>query len=125
MAKYESLQEVFNVSYAGLAKQNFRQSLRSTGCAYRGLSEGSACAIGHCIPDELYSSFMEGQTLGTLACNHADVYLKLFGDLDKRALRELQKAHDRNEFPNDMKNELHRFAESHNLTIPEVETAHG
>jgi hypothetical protein len=56
------LQEVFNKVYLGLAGQYFERSINGHGvCAYRGHS-WRKCAIGHLIPDALYSCEMDSES---------------------------------------------------------------
>lgn len=53
-------QEIFDFVLAKIREQG-RPSYSPEGgtCYYRG-PDGTKCAVGHLIPDEIYSSFMEG-----------------------------------------------------------------
>lgn len=63
-------QEIFDT----VAKHLFKQGQRATDpdggvmCSYRG-ANGTKCAVGVLIPDELYDAVMEGKTLdGLISC---------------------------------------------------------
>lgn len=97
-------QEVFNTVYTKLREQGKRSIvLEGTRqrCMYRG-EGGTRCAIGHLIPDELYSEELEGQTVGQICsdpekANIVEVLNKVFGEiteLDIHFLNALQFAHD-------------------------------
>lgn len=109
-------QEMFNAAYLGLAAQEFRKSYKDVFCMYRA-PNGDKCAFGHCVPDELYRSAMEGELAGDVLkmieekdiCNH-------FGSFANR----LQCCHDDANSPDDMKSRLAAFAKAHNLTVPEM-----
>jgi len=60
-------QEIFNKSVSGLLNQG-KQSNDEFGdsCMYRGNEEGSKCAIGHLIDDNLYTPKIEGHTFRCL-----------------------------------------------------------
>ena len=56
-----NLEQAFQVVYRGLANQR-RLSFDSHGnCAYRG-EGGAKCSIGHLIPAEIYSAYIENGT---------------------------------------------------------------
>lgn len=113
-------QELFNMAYVGLAKQEFVPS-RDTSvtfghCLYRG-PNGRKCAIGHCIPDDKYMPAMESEGVVSISkviqevagIEAADIW---FAD-------GLQKIHDLSDKDN-MRNRLEAFAVENNLSIPEV-----
>ena len=70
----KTIQETFNLVWAGLAAQNWQPSMdKSQGaeaCAYRG-EEGRKCAAGILIPDDRYSSEFEGYTVSI--CNLSEI----------------------------------------------------
>lgn len=111
-------QQVFDKAYIGLAAQGFQQSMDTErNCRYRSYG-GLKCAIGHCIPDELYDSEMEGKSIeeGFIA-----VFLPGFlADHDNTFLKDLQICHDEADEPRDMEGQLRNFAEQWGLTVPEV-----
>jgi hypothetical protein len=110
-------QEVFNKSYLGLKSQGFRQSVNEEGkCVYR--SKGKhRCAIGHCIPDNLYKKDIEGMC-ATLAVSILEDQT-LFSDVNGCFLNDLQNIHDKYKDPEVMQLKLKEFAEERDLTVPE------
>ena len=98
-------QEVFNTVYTKLREQGKRSIVRLKNmpphCMYRG-EGGTRRAIGHLIPDELYSEELEGQAIKTSyhttkKVSIKEVLNKVFGELtelDIHFLSELQYAHD-------------------------------
>ncbi len=59
---YISNQDIFNAAWQAFIVEKRPLSLNSElDCVYRG-SESAKCAIGLCIPDELYDEQMEGGT---------------------------------------------------------------
>ena len=50
MKPYESLQEIFDAAYLGMAKQEWQPAFSSGSCEYL-TKDGKKCAIGHAIPD--------------------------------------------------------------------------
>jgi hypothetical protein len=134
-----TLQDVFNKNWEWFVVKGRPQSAatRISGemlrCYYR--SGNSACAIGACIPDELYDPVIEtwGDVYGLLGNNYSsDGYenlktslQQLFGDIDQITLRELQTIHDRyipaeynGTFRDYMMDRLTTFANLNNLEIP-------
>lgn len=110
-------QEVFDKAYLGLKSQGFQQSINEHGkCVYR--SKGKhRCAIGHCIPDNLYKPDIEG-TCATFMVSMLD-YQTLFSDVDGYFLDDLQNIHDEYKDPEMMELKLKEFAKKHDLTVPE------
>lgn len=97
-------QEVFNTVYTKLRAQGKRSIVLEGAhqrCRYRG-EGGTRCAIGHLIPDELYSEELEGLNVGQTYSNPEienidDVLRNIFGELtelDIHFLSVLQRAHD-------------------------------
>lgn len=109
-------QEIFDLAWNGLKAQGFKRSKVVGGprCLYRS-QNGLKCAIGHCIPDEIYSPLMEEEGL--------DKVMEIIGVPDNLFpfAEDLQHAHDGAESPAGMEGNLRRFAERHSLTIPAQE----
>ncbi len=114
-------QEFFNKAYLGLASQGFVRSTTggafAPGCQYRLETQDGVlkCAIGHCIPDELYTPEMEATTLRMVL-----EAMGIRGDDDYVFARDLQSAHDTARSPKSMEYSLQRIARKHNLTVPEL-----
>lgn len=124
---YETLQQVFDDAYTGIAAQGFERSVclsesgEITGCAYRG-SNGRKCALGHCIPDSRYTSALEGYVGFDLPNNLPGLFSE---NISTHALTYLQSAHDRSVSIGLMKSELAAFAHLEGLTIPALSKAEG
>lgn len=143
------LQDIFNRVYLGLKSQGFERSMvedevASDGvvCAYRG-AEGRKCAVGHLIPDELYTELVEGHPVYVLIEGKSidlpdedgEIYATPIKDAPENvqalvghmrqylpfahAINRIQKLHDNCFAPSQMKRELGFFAQEHGLTIPE------
>lgn len=116
---YETLQQVFDDAYRGLAAQGFERSAEDDGagstCLYRG-PEGRRCAVGHCIPDDLYREAYDA----VLTLEQVASRVKVFGRIRFDDLRDLQRAHDSGFQPDLMKLNLADFANAHGLTIPSI-----
>ena len=86
-------QEIFDFVKNYLSEQG-RKSVYGTDCAYRG-PDGTKCAAGCLIKDELYSEDMEGKS-----CDYTKIFnaiVKSIKPTDKDAfflIRDLQIAHD-------------------------------
>lgn len=125
-------QELFEKAARGLLAQDGR-STRSNekgevlGCAYRG-PNGRKCAIGHLIPDELYSSGMECRSAyGVLGMNgnvlitardQLRAHLGIETEDDVRFLSDLQQVHDSCWFWDNIKDHLALFAQKNRLKMP-------
>jgi hypothetical protein len=126
---FETLQDVFNVAYRGLAAQGFVQAniKASDGrnyCAYRGANE-TKCAIGHCIPDELVYVGPDGGQLFsiTTGIRKSEDWKTLFSKISVSALESLQSCHDRSFQPERMKERLEEYARAYGLTVPDCSPA--
>ena len=94
-------QEAFEVVARHLLAQG-RQSIRRpipgmdfyVECAYRG-QEGTKCAIGCLIPDDMYNESMEGVPARDLM--RISPTAGVLGDLDEDLLTKLQEIHDRSQ----------------------------
>lgn len=105
-------QQLFDIAYAGLAKQGFIRSYDLIrGCMYRS-PDGLKCAIGQCIPDRLYTPSMDdnGTLQGILES------IGYTGNYDFAC--ELQEAHDSADDPDSMRINLMDFAHEYGLTTP-------
>lgn len=65
-------------------------SVGRLGCRYR-LQTGAKCAVGLFIPDNLYSSSMEGYSVSTISKEHS---IAAAMPLPEEALRSMQAVHD-------------------------------
>jgi hypothetical protein len=63
---YESLQEVFNAAYLGMAKQDWQPAWENGNCVYLSPSDGKRCAIGHAIPQEILDHMPNIGTIDTV-----------------------------------------------------------
>ena len=134
MKQYNNLQEIYDTAVAGLASQGFQPAYNTDyggpSCAYRG-TEGRKCAIGWCIPDELYVPEIEHRNIKYLLVNwnHSvkDSLRGLFPDsVSVNTLFELQRCHDNYvaassaiNVVEDMRKDLRDFGLKNNLQIPE------
>jgi hypothetical protein len=151
MKPYESLQEIFDKAYVGLAKQNWRRAITITAggqvaCAYRG-ENGTKCAIGHVVPDEMVTADIGTKSLYRILTGythddpsgqqekHFPEWNELFKNIPLSALCSLQACHDNARLPTNyaditdldnpkhMKRQLESFAKRYELTIPVLEAA--
>lgn len=117
-----TLQQVFDNALNGVRGQGYKPSMSVDGCAYRGFG-GRKCAIGHCIPDELYDPSMDAYPTGVAVLREKFPPVDaLFSGLSTHDLGRLQGIHD------DLSNtagslaqqqferEMQRFAEERGLT---------
>lgn len=120
---YETLQQVFDDAYRGLAAQGFAQSVGEGGsCAYRG-AKGRRCAIGHCISDAEYTPAIENASVATRGDRYTEaveLFDRLFAGLSIDTLRTLQGVHDCGTTPAGMVSALKNFARHNRLTIPDL-----
>ncbi len=113
MTTYRTRQEIFDLAWNGLKAQGFLRSMDDGQCAYRG-KKRRRCAIGHCIPDHLYTRGLEG-----FAAYEVDVLdAALVSTADARWARGLQIVHDEEARSKGMERRLRRFAAEHDPTIP-------
>ena len=84
-------QEFFDKTMEHLRKQGV-PSARGTSCLYRG-PNGTSCAIGFHIPDELYKPEMEGKEVGNLLGHYPELR-PLFKGVSDGLMLELQLLHD-------------------------------
>jgi len=129
---FKTVQELFNTAVIGLAAQGFERSFGPDGysCRYRG-AEGRKCALGQLIPDEPTLLIAEGGycELGSAVLKAAGVepaedavpaghFVTPKDDHVARFLQQLIAAHDRGEFPDEMKYKLRMLAKAFECTIP-------
>lgn len=112
-------QEAFNAAYLGLKSQGFEKSYNPEGgvCRYR-TNHGLKCAVGHCIPDELYEESFESKSAGHVK-EILDRKSPLFCDIEYNFLKQLQKCHDNANDSAEMQVRFKDFARRNDLTIPE------
>lgn len=113
-------QQVFNKVALHLLKQNERSETKYPTrqkpiCAYRG-QNGTACAVGCLIPDEMYRPEMEGKLVYTLMGDHVSTRT-LFDEevIDSSLLSAMQNIHDNTSVDNWFFN-LVEFAKVHELS---------
>ena len=84
-------QEFFDKTMEHLRKQGVR-SARGTSCLYRG-PEGTRCAIGFHIPDDMYNLRMEGAGVSNLLQKYPELR-SLFESVTPGLLSDMQTLHD-------------------------------
>ena len=84
-------QEFFDKTLAHLKQQGVR-SVGGARCLYRG-PDGTKCAIGFHIPDELYESEMEGKGVGNLIVHYPELK-PLFKGVSEGLMIEFHGLHD-------------------------------
>ena len=118
-------QEIFDKALFGIREQGYEQSVRESGCAYRG-NGGLKCAVGHCIDDEtanLWDSIVEhGLSIVSMERYRKAEYKKFFSVDQLDLLEQLQRAHDGiwgfSVAPN-FEREMKKIADRWNLTYTE------
>jgi hypothetical protein len=90
MTKQEALDAVWKWFVVGGGQKS--ENLMGT-CLYRGLN-GARCAAGVLIPDKMYSSRMEGSTIGILIHSHNFPELEILISPLKDLVIEMQALHD-------------------------------
>jgi hypothetical protein len=117
-------QEIFNKVSNHLVTQGKQSTKLIAGipvpiCAYRG-ADGTSCAAGCLIPDEIYSEDMENESVTFMISNREN--LPEFFATENHILSELQLIHDNSRNWGDLnclKQELRKLAISNNLSVPE------
>lgn len=134
----EIQQDLFNQAYIGLRNQNWQRSIdvvngnsalsAQVSCRYRS-SSGLKCAVGHCIPDDLYKDIYEGRSfaipfydnaiqLTTSECVRPGEYCRVERLCIEELLTYIQFAHDLNDDSDNMQKEMNLIAETYKLEIP-------
>lgn len=87
-------QHIFDEVVVALVAQG-RPSMGNDSCMYRG-PNGTRCAIGALIPEELYSIDMENRGVASLLTGFPEVgrLLSVNNDDDEEFLQDLQNVHD-------------------------------
>lgn len=89
-------QQAFDIMVQHLRQQGRPSRDDVAGCMYRG-PDGTKCAVGALIPDELYRDNMEGRTIRPLLiqdCNAYSELCRLLDSIDLQLLEEMQTIHD-------------------------------
>jgi hypothetical protein len=96
MSIFTSKKQVLDHVRVNLLKQGVKSSADGR-CVYRSV-DGYKCAIGHCIPDDLYDPKMDadpdGLEVGDLRTQFPTVFAAVFGDIEIGFLIDLQRVHD-------------------------------
>ena len=110
-------QEFFDKTMEHLRKQGV-PSARGASCLYRG-PEGTRCAIGFHIPDELYKPEMEGKGVGNLLGHHPELR-PLFKGVSEELMEELQLLHDNDLGTSYFEEQVEKIANRYHLTYKEA-----
>jgi hypothetical protein len=124
-----TLQDVFNKNWQCFVIEGQPRAVNTNQqCCYK-TSDGKKCAIGVCIPDEIYRPTMNGSGSVYGLMQEFGSISYLFGNIGIEILAALQSIHDSGNrdmievcgcvnFTEYMKESLIRFAQRHDLTIP-------
>lgn len=122
MAVHTSLQSVFNVIWAEFVIRNRIQATDMHGtCVYRDSDRADSpvrCALGVCIPDDMYDPNIETKNPSELQDIMPAWYESVFNGLEPTRLSELQNIHDFNFCR--MEELLRDFAAVNHLSIPQT-----
>ena len=110
-------QEFFDKTLAHLKQQGVR-SAGVARCLYRG-PNGTSCAIGFHIPDELYKPEMEGKGVVNLPVHHPELR-PLFKGVSDGLMVELQLLHDNDLGTPYFEGQAERIAARYHLTYKEA-----
>lgn len=91
-------QQAFDKALFGIRAQGYKRSMKGIVCMYRG-NNGTKCAVGHCIPDELYDpAFDDREKMTNWAVISADhknsQAVQLLSACSSELLYEMQTCHD-------------------------------
>ena len=102
MATTAERQATFDRVFKRMEAQGWQRSVKGILCRYRS-PDGKVCGAGALIPDDLYSSGMEGQDI-TGVLNEYPKLQRYFTkeNFDHHLVIELQAAHDRGFHPEQM-----------------------
>ena len=106
-----NLQQVFDKVSNHLLTQN-RKSMEDGDCSYHS-SDGTKCAIGCLIPENMYTEEMEGNSVSSSLVNGALHPISVKGDMHDM-LCDLQSVHD-NLWPTEWTKALLRLAITYKL----------
>lgn len=89
-------QEIFDKALNGIRNQNYQPSMSGDACQYRG-PNGTACAVGHCIPQEVAEEWdrMLDSTIRSVSTEKPEEYNQYFTKEQTSFLSDLQFIHDR------------------------------
>ncbi len=131
MAVYDSLQPVFNKVWEEFVVNKRERAHDGEQCVYRGSSLDDAtglldhdpqsdvrCAIGVCIPDNMYNPVIEGHGIMGAKATAPQWYEDVFNGIEAYVLKELQLMHDNERRFSNFEGHLRAFADNHNLYIP-------
>ena len=110
-------QEFFDKTLAHLKQQGVR-SAGGAKCLYRG-PNGTSCAIGFHIPDELYKPEMEGRGVGNLLVHHPELK-PLFKGVSDGLMAKFQVLHDNDLGTPYFEGQAERIAARYHLTYKEA-----
>lgn len=121
MPVYTELQPVFNKVWQEFVVEKRARAVIGISCVYRGdriADSNTRCALGVCIPDDMYDSRIEhhGSIRNVQKCM-PEWFESVFNGIDPEDLRGLQVIHDEQFIAFESK--MREFAEAHGLTIPE------
>jgi hypothetical protein len=115
-------QELFNINWQWFVVEGHAQSSGSGKCLYRG-PNGTKCAIGCALPDELWDEAINSDAYSSLMTQEA--IRDFFSDVDVEVAVGLQAAHDTwspdigdGPFTEYMEEELRRLAAAYSLEVP-------
>lgn len=116
-----TLQQVFDKIYTHFIIEGNPRSITIEGeCRFRG-KNGTKCAIGLFIPDEVYEEKMETLGIASLFQNYPTME-DILGDLSEFELSTLQKYHDMALTTAIFRDALKNFAQTRGLTVPVKES---
>ena len=110
-------QEFFDKTLAHLKQQGVR-SAQTARCLYRG-PNGTKCAIGFHIPDELYKPEMEGKGVGNLLGHYPELR-PLFKGVSEGLMVEFQVLHGNDLGTSYFEARVEKIANSYKLTYKEA-----
>ena len=108
-------QQMFTKVARHLIKQG-KKSIKDGQCLYRG-PEGTSCAIGCLIPDEMYTEEIEGKAVSEHEA--LELVLASLGITNLNLAMDLQSIHD-GYSPDSWKSSLGFLAEKYNLRMPKL-----
>lgn len=116
MSEFMDKQEFFNKVVTHLLKQNKKSGVPGQ-CKYRTEMDGEVlrCAIGACIPDDIYDERMEDRGIAEIMAEFPEVRPYLSDDV--RFMIQLQQIHDRS-YPKYWRLHLRFVARDYGLEMP-------
>ena len=118
-------QEFFNESVTKIYAQGHQSADHGGVCFYRQPDGNGACAIGVCIPDNLYQSKMETTRICPLLNNFPNLR-EYFAGVNVCLMSKMQDTHDwwdtnAGDFRTYWKQQAEKIALAFDLTMPELE----